>query len=194
MTIDRVRVEQIGGAVGKSYTNFYFQAVTTAALTALGAWFTALKPYIPTASQYVIPATGDTLDEATGHNLSGWTATPPAAIVGTGASIPSVLSGMLIQWRGGAMFSGRRPVGKTIIVPASNAAYVGTGFIAATAATAIDAASVTFIAASTGFIIFHRPVYDRSGPTPVLVRPGGFMSPSQGKLSLKPTVLRSRRD
>lgn len=193
MPLDRVRVTSTAGPGGNAYTNFYFGAATPANLTALGQFFTALKPYIPNYDTYTIPSSGDTISEVNGKILSGWSAASPGGIVGTASSASASLAGFLVDWKTVTVVDGRRPIAKTIIVPMSSLATDSQGRITSAAQTAITAAATAFLSASAGFAIWHRPVFDRSVKPPVVTRLGSSVAVNTGTCNPNPTVLRSRR-
>jgi hypothetical protein len=193
MTLDRVRVVNQGSPGGNASTNFYFVAVTTAALTALGAFYTAIKTYYPTTVSMVIPSSGDTINDATGVLVGSWGTSGGSTVAGGTVGIQATPVGFEIAWLGSGIVDGHRPVGKTLIVPASSSTFNTNGTILNTAVTAIQTAANNFLAASTSFGIWHRPVYNYKVDPPLLVRPGTVMAIASATVRTAPTVLRSRR-
>ena len=193
MSLSRVKVVNTGSPGGNAATNFYFRSVSGTELSALGAFYTAIKALYPTTITMTIPAAGDIIDEANGNLTGSWSATPPAAVAGTGASIASTASGIEIAWLAAAVVDGHRPVGKTLIVPAAAVAYAPTGVIASSTVTTCNSAGATFLASAVNFAIWHRPRKASPGPPPVTFRAGLSMTPGGVQTRTVPTVLRSRR-
>jgi len=194
VSIDRIRITSTGFSGATGYTNLYFNAATATDLNAVRALFEAIKAYVPTGVRYVFPGSGDTIDETDGHLLGGWSALAPADVVGTSAGSYSAPAGFVMEWRIAGVVDGHRPIGKTFIVPSGAAALATAGGVSSVATTAVNAAIVTFLASSTGFTLWHRPVYDRSTKPPTLKRPGGSFPIVSGTCPQKTMVLRSRRD
>jgi hypothetical protein len=194
MSLDRVRVVSSGFAGANGYTNFYFNTYTSASATALRALFVALAPYIPNTVTYTFPSNGDTIDQTDGHLLGGWAVAGGAAVVGSAVASYSPATGFGIDWKPAGVIDGRRPIAKTFFVPAGGNLYTTSGGLTGSIVGVINAAVVTFLGASTGFSLWHRPVYDRSTTPPTLTRPGGAFPIVTGACAAKPFVLRSRRD
>ena len=195
MTIDRVRIPITGsGAVGNSYMNVYFQAVTGNNLSQLSALVSSLKAYLPTSTTYSFPSGGDQIDETTGRITGAWTAVAPGPVTGTSPSIGASPCGFMIRFRCPNVINGRKPVGRMLFVPAGSTVFGTTGNISGTVVSAANTAGVTFLNSTTGFIVWHRPVYDYETKPPTLIRPGSIAVPNVVDTSTKTVVLRSRRD
>lgn len=193
MTLSRVKVVNQGSPGGNAATNFYFSTVGTTELNALGTFLTGLKPYWPTSITMVIPSTGDIINESDGTLSGSWSATPPAAVVGTGGNIGATPVGFEVAWLAAAVVDGHRPVGKTLIVPCASGAINSSGVIAPATVTAVNSAAATFLATAVNFKIWHRPRKAAPGPPPVTFRAGLGMTPAGGSCRTPPAVLRSRR-
>lgn len=193
MPLERIKVTSTGGLIGTGYTNFYFGTVTPGNLTALKALLDGIKGNIPNFITYTIPNSGDTISEADGHLLGSWSTGTTQTVQGTASSATASPAGFQIRWKSATVVDGHRPVGRTMIVPASSAAFGANGALASGIASTIQGFAQTFLSATAGFAIWHRPVWDRTGPTPVLVRPGSIVSVSSTDVPLTPIVLRSRR-
>ena len=191
--MDRVRVVNAGSPGGAASTNFYFIVATTAGLTALGAFFTALKAYIPSTITMQIPSSGDTVNDATGQLVGSWAQPGGTNVVGTGAGIQATPVGVEVAWLASAVIDAHRPVGKTLIVPVSPAAFGTTGIIGPTALGIFNTAANTLLAANSGFGIWHRPKYNYKVTPPVLTRPGALVNIGSAATRSAPAVLRSRR-
>lgn len=194
MTMDRVKVQVNGTPGGNGTMNWYFVAATAAGLTALGNLMTAMRPYIPNTVTYVIPGSGDTINDADGHLSGTWTAASPGSYTGTGGQTAAAPTGLLIDWKAATVVDSHRPIAKAFFVPCSTAAVGTNGMAAAAAITAINAAAATFLGASTSFGIWHRPKYNYKTDPPTLVRTGTSIAVASGTVNSKLCVLRSRRD
>jgi len=189
-----MRITSAGFTGATGYTNLYFSSVTSTNLNAVRALIDAVKAYLPTGVTYTFPASGDTIDEVDGHLLGGWSATAPSPVVGTAAGSYSSPSGFALEWRIAGVVDGHRPIGKTFFVPAGGTAQGSNGQIAAACITAANAAITTFLSSSAGFVLWHRPVFNRATTPPTLTRPGGSFPIVSGSCAPKMMVLRSRRD
>jgi hypothetical protein len=193
MSLSRLRIISTGGNVGTGYTNMYFQSITTADLAAVLALLNAFKPYCPALPTYTIPNSGDQVDETTGHLVGGWTAGSPATVTMTGGGFWPAAAGALMLWKSTAVVDGHRPTGRLLMVPASQAFWDTDGTPIAAALSAIQAAGTAFLAASSNFRIWHRPVYDYTTKPATMTRPGSQVSASSALARDIGTVLRSRR-
>jgi hypothetical protein len=193
MTLSRVKVVNGGSPGGNAVTNFYFRSVSGTELTALGAFITACKPYLPSTITYTIPSSGDTIDEATGALTGSWSATAPSPIAGTGVNMAGTPIGIEVAWLAAAVVDNHRPVGKTLWVPASATGIGNNGAVAPAAITAMNSAAATFLASAVNFAIWHRPRKASAGPPPVTFRPGLAMTPGGAVTRPLVCVLRSRR-
>jgi hypothetical protein len=193
MTLSRVKVVNQGSPGGNAATNFYFSTVGTTELNALGTFITAIKAYIPSSITFVVPSTGDIINESDGTLSGSWSATAPAPIIGTGSGMAGTPIGVEIAWLAAAVVDGHRPVGKTLIVPAAAGAINSSGVVAPATVTAVNAAAATFLATAVNFKIWHRPRKASPGPPPVTFRPGLGMTPAGGTTRTPVAVLRSRR-
>jgi hypothetical protein len=194
MTLERVKVAVANTPGGPGVMNVYFSLVTDSTLTALGALITAVKPYIPSTITYTIPSSGDILDDTTGDLESSWTATAPAPIVGTGASVAAAPAGLLIDFKAGDVVDNHRPIGKMLFVPCATAGVSSSGGASSTAITALNTAAATFLTAAPEYRIWHRPRKATDGPPPKPFRAGSNVVASAATCNPKLAVLRSRRD
>lgn len=193
MPLDQVRVTASLPRGGAAFTNFYFGASTPANLSALGAFYTALKSLYQSTITWTIPGSGNTISELNGKLLGSWSAAAPAPVAGTASASGSDLSGLLITWQGATVVDNHRPQGKFMLVPISSLAYAADGSITTATVNTANAAAAAFLSASAGFAIWHRPVYNRSVTPPTLTRPGDIVAVASGVCRNYPTVLRSRR-
>lgn len=198
MTINRVRVLWSGFSGAPGYSNFYFDTAAAPPLAALQTMFTAFKPFFtagPPPLTWQVQNSGDTLDETTGKITGAWTGALQPAIVATGASANYVGSaGAVITWRSSTPVGGRRPVGKTYLVPLMTNQFDTDGSIIPATLTAILNAALTFVTAAAGsLLIWHRPVYNTVPSPPVLVRPGSTVVCIGALVPDLAAVMRSRR-
>jgi hypothetical protein len=193
VNMDRVRVVNAGSPGGNASTNFYCLVGTSGVVSALVTFFTALKAYIPSSITMQVPASGDTLNDATGQLVGSWSATGGASVVGTGAGIQATPVGVEVAWLASAVIDQHRPVGKTLIVPVSPAAFGTGGTIGPTAVSTFTTAANALLSAATGIGIWHRPKYNYKVTPPALVRPGALVNIGSTQVRSAPVVLRSRR-
>ena len=182
MSISRLRITSSGGNVGTGYTNMYFQSITSADLTAVLNLLNAFKPYC-----------GDQVDETTGHLVGAWTTGAPQTVTMTGGGFWAAAAGALMLWKSATVVDGHRPTGRLLMVPCSQAFWDTDGTPIAAALTAIQAAGTAFLAASSNFRIWHRPLYDYKTKPATLKRPGSIVSATAAVARDMGTVLRSRR-
>lgn len=194
MSLSRVKVNNKGGPGGAATTNFYFSTISSTELGALATFFNAVKALLPSTITYEIPGSGDVIDEGDGHLTGSWSSTGATSVVGTGTGIQSTPTGIEIAWLAADVVDGHRPVGKTLLVPATASAYSGNGTIAPASVTTCNNAGATFLATAVNFKIWHRPrKADPKADPPVTFRSGLAMTPGGVSTRSAPTVLRSRR-
>ena len=193
MSLSRVKVVNAGSPGGAATTSFYFLVVTSSELTALGALFTAMKPYYSNTLTFQIPAGGDVINDADGTLTGSWTAGSPQNIAGSGSATQSTPTGIEIAWLAAGIVDSHRPIGKTYLIPAGTGAYASNGIIGAAAISAITTAATTFLAAAPSFAIWHRPRKATAGPPAKPFRPGIGVAVSSAVVRSAPAVLRSRR-
>lgn len=186
MVMNRVKVvwSSFSGAPG--YSTFYINS-TVLDPTPIRTFFDSLKAYIPTGTIITTPGLGDTVDEATGLIIGTWVGTTPATVTCTGsvASGYSAASGFVVEWLTGTVINGRRPLGKTYIVPAAPIAYATDGTLSTTPLAAFQTAATALTTAlGSDFKVWHRPVAGAGGVAVAVV---GSRIPDMA------AVLRSRR-
>lgn len=194
MALDRVKVSLSGGGViGTAIMNWYFTTATSTNLAAIATYLTAFKSYMPSGCVYAIPGNGDTINEVDGGLIGGWSSGGGTNVTSAGAGVSPGQAGGVIFWTAGAVVDGRRPKGRSVLVPLNSSAFAtGGGMIAAWVTAAQNAASA-FLTASSGFSIWHRPKFDRSGPgAPVMLRPGSSVPVTGFVVSPVSATLRSR--
>lgn len=194
MALDRVKVTiNGGGVIGAAAMNWYFTSATATNLSAISTYLTAFKTYMPSGCTYVIPGNGDTINEVDGGLVGGWSAGGGISVVSTGVSASPGQAGGMTLWTTGAVVDGRRPKGRALLVPLNSGAFATGGGMLPAWVTAAQNAASAFLTASSGFSIWHRPVFDRSGPgAPVLERPGSSVPVTGFLVSTVAATLRSR--
>jgi len=160
MTMNRVRVVWSNWPGAPGYSNFYV-GTTITDHTPIRTFFDAIKAYVPAAVTWTVPTSGDQISEATGLITGAYSATVTGgavtgAIGNTGAYPGN--AGAQIQWQTSAIIAGRRPLGKTFLVPGYSAMFDSNGSLATAAQAAILAAGTALIAAFSGELkVWSRP-------------------------------------
>jgi hypothetical protein len=193
MPLQRVRVDWTGFKGAPGFSNHYFSPGTPPPLTALRTFYEALKAFLPTGTTLTYPGAGDVINETTGTVTDSWTTAAPATTVGTGAGVYSGTSGFLVEWLTSTVLDGRRPRGKTFIVPVISTCLATDGTLSDTNVATVKAAADAFVAATTGqFFVWHRPIKNPDPPHNV-TRLGGVAAVTGTLVPDKQMVLRSRR-
>lgn len=162
MTLNRVRVlwQNFSGAPG--YTNHYVGSLVTAQ-TAIRQFYQDTSTFYPTGLTVSVPSSGDQINEATGQIIGSWSGSAQTNVTGTGAGNYSGPSGAIVNWRTSLVVNGRRPMGRTFLVPLVVANYDNSGTLASATVTGIQNAANALITALAGELkIWHRP--DTKGP------------------------------
>lgn len=173
------------GAPG--YTTLYFDGSASPPPTAnIRIWFFQMNSLFPNVVTIQVPGTGDTLDDATGLITGSWSTATPAAVTGVVAGVYAAPTGFIANHNTNGVIAGRRLRGRSFLVPAAGTAYDTNGTLTATALSAAQGASTTFLAAVTPqFVVWHRPIAHAGGSTSPVT---AIVVPD------KACVLRSRRD
>lgn len=166
VTLNRARVtwSNFSGAPGLS--TFYFGS-STVDMTALRTFFTACQPLIPASTTIQVPSAGDQINDTTGSITGVWTGPAQTSIVATGSNTSfSGASGAVVEWLSGLIVGGRRPVGKTYIVPLIGTNYDTNGSLSTSTITTLTNAAAALITAYAGEMkIFSRPFTPPAGST-----------------------------
>jgi len=163
MTMNRVRVlwQNWPGAPG--YTNHYVGS-NVLAQTALRTFYDALKTLIPAGLTIQVPSSGDQVAEGTGEITGVWTGTTQAVISGLGSGAYGGPAGACINWRTAVIIRGRRPMGRTFIVPVIGSAFESNGTLTAGTQSTIQAAATQLITDLAGELkIWSRPTDTMAG-------------------------------
>lgn len=163
MTMNRVRVVWSNWPGAPGYSNFYV-GTTITDHTPIRTFFQSLNNYLPAAVSISVPTTGDQISEATGLITGTYSATVTGgAVTGTAGNSGAYpgMAGAQVQWMTSAIIEGRRPLGKTFIVPLYNTGFDSNGSLATACQTAFQAAGAALIAALSG----EMKVWSRPRPT-----------------------------
>jgi hypothetical protein len=137
-----------------------------ATLPLIRTFFEAVKGQLPSGTTLTYPGSGDVVTIETGIVTGGWSATPPAATVGTGTGVFSGRTGGVVGWTTGTVVGRRLVRGRTFIVPIVAAAYDSDGTLQnATVAAWLTAAQALATNAAAP-LIYHRPVGGSGGIAP----------------------------
>jgi hypothetical protein len=187
-----VRVVWDGFTGAPGYTSLYFDPASAPPLAAIKSFFGALTGLVPTGLRWSYPQAGDTIDEITGHITGAWTAGPQTASVGVAAGSYVGSSGAVVLWRTSDPIAGRRPVGKTYLVPLATSQFGTDGQVSSSAVSTILSAALSFVtAASAAFKVWHRPIIDPV--THAVTRPGSAVTCIGATVPQFAAVMRSRR-
>jgi len=160
MTMNRVRVVWSNWPGAPGYSNFYV-GTTITDHTPIRTFFAALGTYLPAAVSISVPTSGDQISEATGAITGSYSATVTGgAVTGLGANTGAYAgsAGAQVQWQTSAIVAGRRPLGKTFIVPGYGTLFDANGSLATAAQTALQNAGTALIAALSGELkVWSRP-------------------------------------
>jgi hypothetical protein len=179
------------GAGGVGYTIFYGPSLS-AHLTSIQSFFTNVKAYIPLAYTLTFPGSGYILNDRDGVQSGSWSATPPAAVQGTGTGAYARAVGAVVDWRTGVLNTrGHQIVGKTFLVPLIGSAFDAGGAIGQSIATIIKGQADNFVTSAGGSFY----VYARHGVTKKGVPYDGTSAQVKTtNVPVKGVVMRSRRD
>lgn len=172
MAINKLRAiwNNFPGAPG--YTTVYSSGLVTPTLAALRGFFDAVKGFIPNGTTVSFPGTGDILDEATGAVTGAWSTTPPTTVVSTATAGRTYAgaAGVCVSWRTNNLVAGRRPIGRSYLVPLISDVFAPDGTPNSTNLATIQAAADAAIAAATpGFVIWSRPRPGLPGTTSTII-------------------------
>jgi len=173
------------GLTGLPGYSVFYSPTATDATASLVAFFNAIKGLVPSSLQWQVPASGDTLDDATGLLTGTWTGAGAGVVGGSGGTVSYAGGvGAWVNWRTNAIVDGRRLRGRTFLAPLTSACFDSSGTIA-TAQLATLQTAATVLAALGGTVIWSRPVVGgRAGSSSVVV---------SGDVPDQATALRSRR-
>jgi len=152
-----------------------------AAVTAVGAFWTAIRSLMTTSVTWATQAQVDGID-VNGNHTGAWSTTP-ATNSGSAATnqLPQAVQ-MLCQWRTGTYVNNREVRGRTFIPGLVTGAMASTGLVLGTASTTVQTAINTLLGNAT----VHLCVWDRTH--------AGSAQVTSGTVWNQFAILRSRRD
>lgn len=158
-TMNRVRVvwSNFPGAPG--YSNFYVGSTITDH-TPIRTFFSTMATYLPGGLTITVPTSGDVISEATGAITGAYSATVTGGpmVTPSNAGAYAGMAGGQIQWQTSLLVAGRRPLGKTFLVPGYSNMFDTNGSLATAFITACQTAGATLISALSGELkVWTRP-------------------------------------
>lgn len=193
VTLNRARVQWANFSGAPGLSTFYFGS-STVDMTALRTFFAAVGPLLPNTVQIAVPSAGDQINDTTGVITGIWSGPAQTVITGTGGvGTYAGGSGAVVEWLSSAIVAGRRPIGKTFVVPLVNTQYDSNGSLSASCITALQTAASALIVAYAGEMkVFSRPFTPPAGsPKPPRVGVGSTIVAA--RIPDLAAVLRSRR-
>jgi hypothetical protein len=159
-TMNRVSVTWQSWPGAPGVTQLYLTGgIVQANVDAIRAFFQAFVGSLPSGLVIQVPASGDTIDDATGNINGAWSvATTPSNVTGTGAGAYAGNAGAVIHWLTGDVVNGRRVRGRTFVVPIIGTAYDAAGSLSSTTLTTLQTAANGLVTAiDPNFAVWHRP-------------------------------------
>lgn len=184
--LNRCRVSLSGAAGLPGVATHYFDASVTD-VTPIRVFWDTVKSAFPTSVNIQVANSGDTIDPADGKIIGAWSGPAQAVITGTGSGSWLSTAGIVVEWICSTPVNGRRPLGKTFIVPAVVLMFDASGTVTNTVVTSFQAAGLALVQTLGGggaLSIWHRP----KGTAP-----GLDCRVSNARVPDKQVVLRSRR-
>lgn len=184
MTMNRVRVlwQNFPGAPG--YSNHYVGSAVLAQ-TAIRSFYDAVKAFLPNNMTIQVPSTGDQINEADGKITGAWSGAAQSVVTCTGVGNYAGPAGLAINWRTALVIDGRRPMGRTFLVPIVGSSTETNGTIATATLATVQTAADTLISALAGELkCWHRP--NAKGP-------GANVTVITAQIPDQVAVLRTRR-
>lgn len=155
--MNRVRVlwQNWPGAPG--YSNHYVGS-NVLAQTAIRTFYDAIKALVPTGLTIQVPNSGDQINEATGQITGVWTGAAQSVVTGTAVANYAGGAGAIVNWRTSGLIDGRRPMGRTFLVPLAVTAFDSQGSLSASTISIVQGAATQMITDLAGELkIWHRP-------------------------------------
>ena len=196
-TIDRVRIALTGFPGGPGVCTFYGISGSSL-LPPLHQLWDDLRGTMPVDVGIAFPASGDTIDTATGQIMGSWAGTQLPAWQGVATGGYAAPVGVALTWLTSARFSGRLLKGRSFIVPMISTVFDVNGSLLTAQLQQLEVAAALMVSQSAGnFVIWQRP--RKAGPAvgtrpPVTARGGGYAVVTSSRVADKAAILRSRRD
>ena len=192
MTIQRVRVLMQNWPGAPGYINLY-ETSAVVDHTPIRTFFNALVALIPTGLTITVPGSGDIINEGTGAIVGAWTVAAPAVVTGTSVASYAGGAGAVVDWLTSGVVAGRRPMGRTFLVPLGSNAMDGAGsLLSGTISTIQTAANAMIAAMGPTFLVWSRPFPGGPGGVPP-ARLGTVNPVTSARVPDLAAVLRSRR-
>ena len=192
MTIQRVRVLMQNWPGAPGYINLY-ETSAVVDHTPIRTFFNALVGLIPNNLTITVPGSGDIINEGSGAIVGAWTVAAPAVVTGTATGNYAGGAGAVVDWLTSGVVAGRRPMGRTFLVPLAASAMDGAGSLGPTTISTIQTAALALIAAmGPTFLVWSRPFAGGPGGVPP-ARLGTVNPVTSARVPDLAATLRSRR-
>lgn len=150
----------------------------------LATFWGAVDSMLHNGTQWVIRNSGRELDDATGTLTGVWTDVITKTGIGAGTLNPVNDAAMiLLQWQTATIINGRMVRGRTF-VPGAEISTQEQGNLGSAFVSQLQGYQATFLAAGTGFGVWHRPTSGSGGQ---------FVPATAGSAWSEFAVLRGRR-
>jgi hypothetical protein len=157
MAMNRVRCLWQNWPGSPGYTNFYV-GTSIVNQTEIRAFFQAMITYLPTGLTITVPSSGDVVDESTGLITGAWSGSANTLVTATGTGNYPGSAGACVNWRTSLLIAGRRPIGRTFLVPMVTGSFETNGSIATATLSGITTAANTLITNLAGELkVWSRP-------------------------------------
>jgi len=157
MTLNRVRALWQNWPGSPGYTNFYVDPAVVNQ-TEIRTWFAAFVTYLPSGITIQVPNTGDQIDETTGAITGAWSGTANTLVTATGTGNYAGATGACVNWRSTTLVRGRRPIGRSFLVPLVAGSFDSGGTLATATLGGIQTASNALVTNLGGALkIWSRP-------------------------------------
>lgn len=166
-------------------THYFDSSVTD--VSPIRVFWDAVKSAFPLAVNIQVANSGDTINPDDGKIIGAWSGPAQTVVVGTGSGSFLSTAGIAVEWICSTPVNGRRPLGKTFIVPCVTTLFDSSGTIANATVTAFQAAGLALVQSLGGggaLSIWHRPKAGHGGLD---------CRVSNARVPDKQVVLRSRR-
>lgn len=195
-TINRVRCTW-GNFTGSPGVSTFYTSASRVDMTPIRSFFQALTLYLAASTTVQVANAGDQIDDETGEINGVWSGPAQAVVSAANSGSYSGVSGGLVSWVANGIVAGRRPVGKTFLVPLQSSAYQANGTLSGTFVTAALTAGTNLAAAmNPDLLVWSRPFTPDPNAVPPDTRPARLGSSHPVAIVRVPaiaTVLRSRR-
>lgn len=195
MAVIRYTVRWGGFTGAPGFTNFHFgaetpppsQAVLDATAVKVRAFFNTFATNFPSGLSISFPGEVDQLNTGTGALENVYNVPVQTVVTGSASGTYGAGVGACIAWTGFGLANGRRPRGRTFLVPLAPLSFQTDGTLADTFRTNLVTAANTLADDTSGLplMVWHRPVSGVGGSSHQVV---------SASVTDKTAILRSRRD